>query len=780
MALFFVRLFSFFALTGSILCCAQSPFIGDFLPPSSLGGGTDTWGVAVGDFNGDNKVDLATTNPAESKVSIFTGNGDGTFTAGASYQVTAGLNNPLCVATADVNGDGKLDLIVTSFNFVNPNGGTISVLMGNGDGTFQSEVDYAAGVHPTTVVVKDFSGDGKPDLAVTDNASATILVFINNGDGTFQPAQAYAVGTGPYSVATGDFNGDGKADLAVTNYCNVAIAFSGENPSAFACTAGPGGNTLSVLLGNGDGTFQPQSIVTVGTAPYQIVAADLNLDGKADLILTDGSVLTGPNTDNTMIVLLSNGDGTFQPPATYVSATFGPPYFFIPGNTFLVVADFNGDGKLDVLDDITEFLGNGDGTFQAGIVYPNNLLPETPGPQAVSDLNGDGHLDVISGGTDDSVTLNAASATRFPTTTALSVISDCQQSVTITVLSSSGPAPTGGVTLQADGQLVYFLGQPGSMGAVVGATNLVLPGTHTISAAYSGDLFTQGSMGSATVSLLISDSATTIMSDHNPSITGQSGNIVSVVTDYCAANPTGGSVTFLDGTTPLETVQLTGSEHTARLPLSVLTAGTHSITASYSGSVYLKPSVSPVLIQVVNGANLGLGVAPGGSNTATVQAGATATYQLAIGGAGETGNATLSCSGAPVGVTCSVPATVGVGNRVSLFSATVTTTARSSSALQSSPIRMSNTWFLALGILGILVVPSSGHRRSKRISAHLKRIGLMSCLLLLMPFSGCGGGGSNVDNGGAGSTPAGTYTLTVTAKLGSAGSQSVPLTLIVQ
>jgi hypothetical protein len=149
--------------------------------------------------------------------------------------------SPSSVVTADFNGDGKLDLAVT--NFV---ANTVSVLLGNGDGSFRARVDYATGGGPDSVVARDFSGDGKLDLAVRNNIDNTVSILLGNGDGTFQQHVDFPTGLGPQRLSAGDFNVDGKLDLVVSN---------GD------------ANTVSVLLGNGDGTFQEH--VDYATGGYQ-------------------------------------------------------------------------------------------------------------------------------------------------------------------------------------------------------------------------------------------------------------------------------------------------------------------------------------------------------------------------------------------------------------------------------------------------------------------------------------------------------------------------------
>jgi len=254
------------------------------------------------------------------------------------------------------NHDGKLDLAVASACC--PSGG-VSVLLGNGDGTFRAGVNYVAGVSPESLVAVDLNHDGNLDLAVVSQASY-VAVLLGNGDGTFQNAtESPAVPVGERYVATGDFNQDGKIDLVMR----------------------ADGNAITVLLGNGDGTFQnalttyaPFSVETVGVG-------DVNGDGKLDLV-TGGTF----GSSSTLNLWLGNGDGTFDYGETYQDSEFP---------TSIVLADFNRDGKLDLgvinLGDIQVMLGNGDGTFQS-VSFEYTMGENDWGVAA--DLNGDGKLDL--------------------------------------------------------------------------------------------------------------------------------------------------------------------------------------------------------------------------------------------------------------------------------------------------------------------------------------------------------------------------------------------------
>src|SRR2546425_6249978 len=191
----------------------------------AAGAGPET--LVTADFNRDHKLDLAVPNPNSNNVSILLGNGDGTFRPAVNYSVGQG---PVTAAVGDFNRDGKLDLVVA--NNVSNN---VSVLLGNGDGSFRTAVEHSVGQNPSAVAVGDFNRDGKLDVVVTDAGSNKVTVLLGNGAGSFQSAIAYGVGQNPVSVAVGDFNRDGKLDLVVAN--NLSHNVSG-------------------LLGNGDGTFR--------------------------------------------------------------------------------------------------------------------------------------------------------------------------------------------------------------------------------------------------------------------------------------------------------------------------------------------------------------------------------------------------------------------------------------------------------------------------------------------------------------------------------------------
>ncbi len=336
-----------------------------FSGPKTNDVGLAPMSVTTGDFNGDGKLDLAVvTSSRSNNVSILLGNGNGTFQTAVNY--SAGLY-PVSVIACDFNGDGKLDLAVA-----NSSSSDVSILLGNGDGTFQEALNYSVGTSPVSMIAGDFNGDGRLDLAIASNSDISIL--LGNGDGTFQTVASYSV-LNPYSVTAGDFNRDGKLDLAVANI---------------------GSNDVLILLGNGDGTFQTAVSYSAGTHPYSITTGNFNGDGKLDLAVAN-------NSSNDVSILLGNGDGTFHTAVNYSVGTY--PISVIAG-------DFDGDGKLDLVvanygsNDISILLGNGDGTFHTAVNYSVGTYPISV---IAGDFDGDGKFDlaVANNGTNDvSILLN--------------------------------------------------------------------------------------------------------------------------------------------------------------------------------------------------------------------------------------------------------------------------------------------------------------------------------------------------------------------------------------
>ena len=329
------------------------------------------YSVITADFNGDGKLDLAVANPgadpasetdSAGSVSILLGNGDGTFAPKVDYPTglkSAGLT------TGDFNGDGKLDLAVANFG-----SNTISILLGRGDGTFGPKTDFGTPQSPAFITIGDFNRDSKLDLAFTNFMDNSFTVQLGKGDGTFPTATHTPGGINPVGIAVADFNGDGFLDVATSSQGDDTHGIKPE---------------VHLQYGKGDGSFdvQNQKGFEVGLDPIWLIAADFNGDGSKDLAVATEDVVS----------ILLNLDGAF-----YLTGDFhlGSAQGNLAG---LAAGDLNGDGNLDLVatnasNPAISFLpGNGRGGFapRRGTVS----LAGTPTGVAMGDFNGDGRLDVV-------------------------------------------------------------------------------------------------------------------------------------------------------------------------------------------------------------------------------------------------------------------------------------------------------------------------------------------------------------------------------------------------
>jgi hypothetical protein len=287
-----------------------------------VGEGADS--VALGDLNGDERLDLAIASVQGSDVWVLINRGDGRFGAGARYPT----REPYDIAIADLNGDGKPELATANTQLY---ANSVSVFVNKGDGSFQPRVDYRTGRQPVSVVIGDLNGDGKPDLA-TASLTDTVSVLANRGDGTFPPRVEYRAGSGPRAIAIGDANGDHKPDLVTANYSTSLTA------------AFPDG--VSVLVNRGDASFLPKRDYRAkGAAGFSAVAvADLNGDGRQDVAIGD-DVESPVYHRFPVTVLLNGGDGTFRRRMDYRTG----PTANGGGVRSVAIGDLNHDRRVDLV-----------------------------------------------------------------------------------------------------------------------------------------------------------------------------------------------------------------------------------------------------------------------------------------------------------------------------------------------------------------------------------------------------------------------------------------------
>jgi hypothetical protein len=355
--------------TGNRMYILTGSGTGSFTAGGAITVGTTPESIGVADFNHDGKVDIAVGNYASNNVSVFLGNGNGAFGAQAKY---AAGSNVQSLVIADVNNDGNADIVVADALVTTggvTTGGTFGVLLGTGTGLFQTVLTPAVASSPYGLAVGDFNRDGKPDLAVTQNAVGTVSLYLNNtlintlpGGRNFLAATQSGAGNMADAIATGDFNGDGIPD--------VAVAYLEDG-------------TVGVMFGNGSGGFGAQTLYPVGKHPYSIAVGDLNHDGSPDIVVAN-------ETDGTVTVLLNTGTGAFTTKGTY---TVGR----LP--TGVAIGDLNGDGIPDLAvtnygaNDVSILIGAGDGSFTPGST-PTLAGQTNPYNVVIADFNGDGNQDV--------------------------------------------------------------------------------------------------------------------------------------------------------------------------------------------------------------------------------------------------------------------------------------------------------------------------------------------------------------------------------------------------
>jgi hypothetical protein len=793
---------------------------GTFGLQTAYAAGTSAFAIARGDFNGDGNLDLAVSNTAANTISVFLGVGDGTFLAQQTYAVGNGPQSiavadfdgdgvldlavldrndrnvtvllglgdgtfqveqqvcgiPPCaprtfavgvggqvVATADFNGDGRADLVVS-----NAEDSRVSILLGLGDGTFQAQATYAVRFNPIGVAVADFNKDGIPDLVIANAESNNVSVLLGVGDGTFQLQVTYPTGRSPEGVSAGDFNGDGNMDLVVSN-----------NNAA----------TVSVLLGKGDGTFQPQVAFAVGTRPFGMGVGDLNGDGLPDVVVANtsvssASILLSAQTETA----IATGQAVFGTGNHEVLASY-------PGDTDRAASESDTVvlATIPQVVTATTLMAAPNPAFAGQpITLTATVVPAPTGATGgtVSFFNG---ATLLGTGTINSSGIATFTSSNLPTgplsltaaysgntssagsTSAIQIVTVNPQTVTTIALNATPnpaspgqaviltatvvPAPTGvpaGTVSFFSGTTLLGTANLNSSGVAVLSTTGLSSGANTITAVYSGNV---GFATSTSSALGVTEAVTTVTvlaAAPNPAITGMSVTLTASVTPAPAGTPAG-TVSFFSGDTLLG-IGSVNSSGVASFTASALAPGTYSLTAVYSGNAGSATSTSSSLsVSVGTTYSVSAPAAP-----FTLSAGGSVDINVTVppvGGAFDS-VVIMSASGLPAGFTASFnPATVTPG----ASGAVTVMTIHDNRQTAAIPAHSRSFPFAPISLAAGLCVMAS---QRKRLAKSMPMILLIATLAGgTLVLTGCNGGFAE---------PSQKFVITVT---GSSGSQHVSTTV---
>ena len=775
----------------------------------------------IRDINRDGHLDLVVPYESINCVGISLGNGDGTFGNRADYPLPAAdYVGP--ALPADFNNDGKLDVAVILFK--SPTG-LVSVLLGNGDGTFPDPVSFsldADGVNDAAV--GDFNADGKVDIAVLNSNTTVLSVYLGNGNGGFQPAinsDLGALGV-PQRLHAGSFDGDSRADLVLTtfnmssstNWVNVLLSngngtfrvtfqrpvssytvpipeVADFNHDSRLDVALNGTHEAWVFLGNGDGTLaNPTGYPSGDTFAAAIEAKDFNADGNVDMAV---------GTWNSVVFLAGNGDGTFRPMVETVTNV---------GMGTLASSDLAGNGKLDLLAEAAMvFPGNGDGTFGAPITF-------TGTGEAAFSASGDFDSD----GTADLVLPNRVITGLLPPY--LSVFLSVPAINLSPMTLQFEPQEVGTSSLPQTVTLTNIGNAPLLLSNVWASADFAATDTCDSSIAVSG---------SCSISVVFSPRLTgtrrgtlTISGNTRPGIhpvaltgTGAPPPVSLTPTSLAFGEQLVGSessartLTLTNNTSAAVAVQSIApsvnyaKSDTCQEPIpagqscSIQIKFTPTAVGSLPGSVVIThdgPNSPLAATLAGTGTDLMLTVAPGSSTSATITAGQSATYTLALTTAtGFNQTVSFACNGAPSRAACTVTPTSVTPNGSSATTITVnaSTTARSIAwpekmtppglGPRTQPPFPLELWLLVLALAALSALQKlreEGIPGSSRWAAAV----LPALLFLMATWAACGGGGGGVTRGGSSQpgTPPGTYTLTVAGSYSSGSNmtqRTVELTL---